>query len=72
MKIYSQLASTFIISAILLFIGNKLYEAIKSIGLTTSYYLSFNEKITYGAGFVFFIAGLVCIFFAIREYKLHK
>ena len=72
MKHYPVLASSFFIVAALLFVGNRLYEAIKSIGLTTLYYLSLSEKVIYGVSFVFLIAGVACIYLAIRESKQHK
>lgn len=64
---YCKLSSTFIISATLLFCVNRLYEAITSVGLTTTYYLSVAEKLTYAASFGFFAVGAVFLCLALKE-----
>lgn len=69
---YPILASTFLIIATLLFVGNRLYEAIKSIGLNTVYYLSLDEKVIYGVSFAFLIAGFVCIYLGMKEHRRCK
>jgi len=67
MKTYALLGSTFILVATLLFVGNRLYEAIKCVGLRYLYYLSLDEKIIYGLSGVFLVAGAFFCYLALKE-----
>lgn len=67
MKNYFCVSSTFIISAVLLFCTNRLYEALTSIGLTSIYYLSTFERIIYVGSFVFFAIGIAFLYMAFKK-----
>ena len=67
MKNYTILGSTFILTATLLFIGNRLYQAIMLVVLRTLYYVTLEEKIIYGLSGVFLVAGVFFCYLALKE-----